>query len=64
MCVYSNRRIFIALFVNCGGKENCLLTINRLMVKTSYGSLTQMGVDPHVSRRRNSLRCEFIIADA
>lgn len=34
------------------------------MVKTHYGSLTQMGVDPHVSRRRNSLRCEFIIADA
>ena len=63
-CVYSNRRIFIALFLNCGRKENCSLTINSLMVKTHYGSLTQMGADPPVSTRRNSLRWEIIIADA
>ena len=51
-------------FLIVAEKKNSSLTINRLMVKAGYGILTQMGVDPHVSTRRNSLRYEFIIADA
>lgn len=34
--VSNSENIHIALFLNCGRKENCSLTINRLMVKTHY----------------------------
>lgn len=39
-----------------GEKKNSSLSINRSMVKACYGILTQMGVDPHVLTRKNSLR--------